>query len=241
MSNEPLLTQLQALGLRAPAAAVDALLTHATKSRLSPVQTLEQLCALVRREREVNNLARRTKEATLGTVPPLDRFDWSHPRSIDHPLYDQLLTLGFLQQGHNVLFRGPAGVGKTTLAQNLALCALQQGYTVRFCTLATALADLLKCDSLPRFEHRLAHYTKPQLLVCDEIGYLPCDNRAADILYNIITRRHLARSTIITTNLHYDRWYDFLGNKDMVSALLDRLRHRCHTIHIDGATLRTPG
>ena len=238
MSNEPLLTQLQALGLRAPAAAVDALLTHATRSRLSPVQTLEQLCALVRREREVNNLARRTKEATLGTVPPLDRFDWSHPRSIDHPLYDQLLTLGFLQQGHNVLFRGPAGVGKTTLAQNLALCALQQGYTVRFCTLATALADLLKYDSLPRFEHRLAHYTKPQLLVCDEIGYLPCDNRAADILYNIITRRHLARSTLITTNLAFKQWGTLFPGAACVGALIDRFVQHCYVMDIDADSYR---
>ena len=144
MPNETLLTQLQALGLRAPAAVLEALLVHATKSRLSPVQTLEQLCELLRRERETNNLARRTKLATLGAVPPLDRFDWSHPRSIDHPLYDHVLTLGFLRQGHNVLFRGPAGVGKTTLAQNLGLIALQQGFSVRFCTLAAALADLLK-------------------------------------------------------------------------------------------------
>ena len=99
---------------------MDALLTHATKSRLSPVQTLEQLCALVRREREVNNLARRTKEATLGTVPPLDRFDWSHPRSIDHPLYDKLLTLGFLD-------RTPRG----RVAQRLAYEHMNRPYNNR--------------------------------------------------------------------------------------------------------------
>ena len=115
MSDESLVSQLHSLGLRAPASSIEALLTHATKSRLSPIQTLEQLCALCRRERELNNLARRTKDAALGSVPPLDRFDWSHPRSIDQPLYEQLLTLDFLAPGHNVLFRGPAGVGKTRI------------------------------------------------------------------------------------------------------------------------------
>jgi DNA replication protein DnaC len=238
MPNDTLLSQMQSLGLRAPAAALEALLAHATQSRLSPVQTLEHLCALLRREREANNLARRTKLATLGSVPPLDRFDWSHPRSIDHPLYENLLTLGFLKHGHNVLFRGPAGVGKTTLSQNLGLCALQQGFTVRFCTLASALADLLKYESLPSFERQLHRYIKPQLLIIDEIGYLPCDNRAADILYNIITRRHLARSTVITTNLSFKQWGTLFPGAACIGALIDRFVQHCYVLDIDADSYR---
>jgi DNA replication protein DnaC len=238
MTSDDLTSQLKTLGFRASSQALDALLGHATKSHLSPQQTLEQLCALERRERETNNLAQRTKMATLGAVPPLDRFDWSHPRQLDRALFEQLLTLGFIQQGHNVLFRGPSGVGKTTLAQNLGLEALKQGYSVRFTTLAQALADLLKQESLPAFERHLKRYTRPDLLVCDEIGYLPCDTRAADILYNIVSRRHLSRSTVITTNLSFKQWGTIFPGAACVAALIDRFVQHCHVVDIDADSWR---
>ena len=121
--------QLHSLGFRASKEALRALLEDATKSRLSPVQIIEKLSALEWREREARNLARRTKTAALGTFKTLERFDWNHPRSIDRDLYERLsTTVAFLQPGNNVL-RGQSGVGKTTLAQNLGLAAMVQGYT----------------------------------------------------------------------------------------------------------------
>ena len=238
MSNETLYGLLAGLGLRAPQSALEAFLHHATKSRMSPVQLLEALCALERREREAKNLALRTKTAALGTVTPLDRFDWSFPRRIDRPLYEQLLHPEYIQKGHNVLFRGPSGVGKTTLAQNLGIEALRLGFSVRFTTLAAALADLLKYESLPAFERHLARYTKPQVLILDEIGYLPCDNRAADILYNIITRRHLHRSTVITTNLSFKQWGTVFPGAACVGALIDRFCQHCYVLDIDADSYR---
>jgi DNA replication protein DnaC len=88
-----------------------------------------------RRARDAANLDRRTRTATLGSFTSLDQFDWNHPRKVDKLLYEQLLTLDFLEQSQNVLLRGPSGVGKTTLAQNLGLTALQLGYSMRFTTL----------------------------------------------------------------------------------------------------------
>jgi len=242
MSNkesDDVIEGLRHLGFKAPREALQKLLEHLAKTRASPVVTCEQLVALERRERDTRNMTRRTRQATLGKFKSLDRFDWNHPRSIDRGLYEQLMTLDFIEQGHNVLLRGPAGVGKTTLAQNLGLAALQRGYTVRMTTLAGVLADLLKQESLPALERRLKRFTHPSLWICDELGYLPCDSRSADLLYQVISRRHLEpASTVITTNLPFKQWGTIFPGAHCVAALVDRFVENCHVMDIDADSWR---
>lgn len=229
---------LTQLGFRAGHDAIGAFLTHAHKSRLGPTETIEALVALERRARESTNLARRTRAACLGKFKPLDRFDWAHPRKIDRALIEHLGDLGFAARGENVLLRGQSGVGKTMLAKNLGHAALLAGKTVRFTTLAAALADLLQQESLPAFERRLKRYTQPAVLILDELGYLPCDSRAADILFNIISRRHEQRSTIISTNLAFKQWGTVFPGAACVVALVDRFAQHCHKIDIDAESWR---
>ena len=168
----------------------------------------------------------------------MDRFDWAHPRKIDRELVERLATLDFVGRGENVLLRGQSGVGKTMLAKNIGHAALLAGKTVRFTTLAAALADLLQQESLPAFERRLKRYTRPALLILDELGYLPCDSRAADILYNIISRRHEHRSTIISTNLAFKQWGTVFPGAACVVALVDRFAQHCHKVDIDADSWR---
>lgn len=232
--NEPndLYDMLRELGLQCPRAQLDAFVKHATEQRHSPVQVLEELARMERRERDTRNLERRTRAAKLGTVKPLEEFDWNHPRKIPRGRIEALLGLDFITAGQNVLFRGASGVGKTTLAKHLGFEALRHGHTVRFVSLAEFLADLIKQESLPALERRMKRYTSPALLIVDEIGYLPCDNHAADLLFNVITRRHESRSVVITTNLPFKKWGNLFAGAACVAALIDRFAQHCHTIDI---------
>jgi DNA replication protein DnaC len=237
-TNDPV-ELLRALGFRASAEALRALLAHATKSKLSPAELVIELAALEKRERDARNHEARTKAATIGAVKPLDRFDWNHPREIDRELYEELLgTLGFIERGENVLFRGQPGVGKSTLAKHLGLAALAKGHTVRFTTLAGALADLLRLESVPAIERRLRRYTQPDLLILDELGYIPCDANGADLLFRIVSKRHEARSVVVTTNLSYKQWGTVFGDAPCLGALVDRFAEHCHVIDIDADSWR---
>jgi DNA replication protein DnaC len=236
--NDPV-AALQSIGFRASTDALRAAIAHATKSKMSPAEVCLELCTLEKRERDERNLAARTKAATLGSVKPLDRFDWSHPRSIERALYEELHeTLGFIDRGENVLLRGQAGLGKTTLAKHFGVAALARGHTVRFGTLASVLADLLRYESIPAVERRLRRYTVPDLLILDELGYVPCDADAADLLYRIVSQRHEMRAIVITTNLSYKQWGTVFGDAPCLGALVDRFAQHCHVLDIDGDSWR---
>jgi DNA replication protein DnaC len=226
------------LGFCASREQIEALLSHATKSRLSPVQVAEHLVEIERRQREARNLSSRTKKATVGPHTTMDRFDWSRPRKIDRALCEDILGLGFIQRHQNVLFRGPSGVGKTMLAQNTCTAALVAGMTVCFTDIAAALADLLKQESLPAVERRMKRYTNVDLLVCDELGYVPIDTRAVDLFYRIISRRHEQASTIITTNLSFKDWGAVFPGAACLVPLIDRFTQHLHTVDIDGDSYR---
>lgn len=234
-----LLQSLAKLGLRISLNAFQALLTQASKAKLTHPQLLQKLIEVEQQERDDRNLAHRAKAANLGSPKAFDEFDWLHPRKIDKSLYEALYSSGeFIAKGQNVLLRGRPGIGKTTLAQHLGLRALQRGYTVKFATLPAALADLLRQESLPATERRLLRYTKPDLLVLDELGYVPVSAAAADLLFHIISRRHEKRPTIITTNLPYKQWPTVFRDASCLGALIDRFAQHCHTIDIDADSWR---
>lgn len=227
------------IGLRASKSQLEALLAHATKNRLSPVQVVEHLVDVERRERDARNLAARTKRASVGAHKTMDLFEWDHPRKIERALCEeQVLSLAFVRTQSNVLFRGPAGLGKTMLEQNTATAALAAGMTVCFTNVGTALADLLRQESIPAVERRIKRYTNVDLLLFDELGYVPCDARAADLLFQIISRRHEKTSTVIATNLAFKQWGPMFHGAASLVPLIDRFTQHLVTIDIEGESYR---
>jgi DNA replication protein DnaC len=190
-------------------------------------------------ERQRRSLERRVRNARIGDFKSMADFDWAWPKRCDREVVDDLLTLQFLGEGANAIFLGPNGVGKSTMAKNVAYQALLAGHTVRFVTASQMLNDLAAQDSAASLQRRLARYTGPKLLCVDELGYLSYGNRHADLLFEVVSRRYEAgRSTIITTNKPFAEWTDVFPNAACVVTLVDRLMHKADIVQVDGESYR---
>ncbi|MGH8787292.1 MAG: IS21-like element helper ATPase IstB [Cupriavidus necator] len=189
-------------------------------------------------ERCHRSLQRRVRAARLGRFKSLSDFDWQWPERIDRAAVEELMTLAFLKEATNVVLIGPNGVGKSTLAQNVAHQALLQGHTVLFTSAGQMLGELAALDSDSALRKRLHRYAAPDLLLIDEVGYLSYGNRHADLLFELISRRYEARSTIVTTNKPFAAWSEVFPNAACVVSLVDRLVHRAEVISIEGESYR---
>jgi len=204
----------------------------------------EFLRRLLRQEhtaQQDRRLEYRIRRAKLPERWALQTFPWDRQPGADRRVIEQLAELDFVARGSNIVLIGGPGVGKTGLASGLLLKALYAGYRGLFVKaqdlfdeMYTTLAD----RSTRKLLNRLARL---DLMVVDEMGYLNLHPEQSNIFFKLMEERYrLGKSTLITTNLDYEEWYGFLGQKEMVGALLDRLRHRCTTLQIDGPSLRTP-
>jgi DNA replication protein DnaC len=196
------------------------------------------LLAWEEEERARRSLERRLGRAHLGRFKPLCDFDWSWPKRCDRAPFEALMTLDFLKEATNVVLVGPNGVGKTTLARNLAHQALIHGHTVLFATAGQLLGDLAALDSDSALRRRLRYYAAPTLLVIDKVGYLSYSNRHADLLFELISRRYEQKSTLITTNRPFAEWREVFPNAACVVSMVDRLMHNAEIVVIDGESYR---
>ena len=234
----PLHCQLEALGLRGMAEQIDDALGLGTKKRWSSTQLLEHLIRIEQQDRSRRSLERRMARSKLGTFKPMDDFDWNWPTKIDRPTVEACLNLEFIDGANNVVLVAPHGLGKTMIAQNIAHQAILSGHSVLFTDASSLLLDLTGTESARGLDRRLKHYAGFGILCVDEIGYLTYDDRNADLLYQLVSRRYERKSTILTTNLAFQDWPTIFPNATCATALIDRIVHHAEIIAIEGESYR---
>ena len=234
----PLPDALKTLGLHHTAAHLDDIVALATKRRWSPTQLLEHLAELEQQERARRSLERRQLRSRVGRFTPMSDFDWHWPKRVERATIEAVLHLDFLTEAHNIVLVAAQGLGKTMIAQNIAHAAVLAGHHVLFTTAAQLLLDLGSQESARGLARRLTHYSTRGLLVIDEIGYLSYDARAADLLFQVVSRRYERRSLVLTTNLPFSDWPTVFPNAATATALIDRLVHHAEIITLDGDSYR---
>lgn len=229
---------LRALDLSSMALHLDDLAAQAATNTWSALEFLDALAQTEVAARAERDVQRRLRAARFPFQKTLDEFDFAFQPSINERQIRDLATLRFVANAENILFLGPPGVGKTHLAVSLGRCAILQGFSVVFYSLPDLIQPLAKDAKADRLHQRLQALVRPQLLILDEMGYFSLDKRSAQFLFQVVSRRYLKGSIVLTSNKSYTEWGDLVSDTVLASALLDRLLHQSVTVNMRGASYR---
>ena len=189
-------------------------------------------------DRETRAAERRLKAARFPVIKTIDTFNFKAQSSVNEPLIRELLRGDYIEKRENVLLIGNSGTGKTHLASALGFAACSQGRKVRFTTVTKLVTDLLESREDHQLKRLLKQLERQELLILDELGYVPFSKAGAELLFDVVSRAYERTSLIVTTNLPFENWVEVLGNERLTGALLDRLTHRVHILEANGESYR---
>ncbi|MDQ3815422.1 MAG: IS21-like element helper ATPase IstB [Armatimonadota bacterium] len=199
---------------------------------------LLRLCELELLDRDRRAVERRIRAARFPIIKSLDSYDFLAFPTLNKALVLELARGEYISRQENVLALGNSGTGKTHIALGLGLAACQRGYRVRFTTAATLVHELIEAQDerrLLRLQKQLASH---DLLIVDELGYVPLSRSGAELLFEVLSQRYERRATLVTSNLPFPEWTEILGSERLTGALLDRLTHHVHILEMNGPSYR---
>ena len=229
---------LKALNLSSMARNLEGSLRQARESGIGYDDFLIELTAAELQVRTENSLNRRIREAKFPLLKPIETFDLTAVPELDIRLFRDLAGGGYIRERRNVIFLGKSGAGKTHMATALGIEACKNNFRTRFVScysLANELIEARQERSLQRLVQRCARY---DLLILDELGYIPFSKEGSELLFQILAERHEKGSVMITTNLGFADWTKVFGDPVMTAALLDRLTHKAHIINCNWDSFR---
>ena len=239
VSYERVREHLSALSMEAALDVLDVVLENGQKQECTTVEVIDELFTRERDERFQRRIRTNLRLSGIATPKTLEAFDFSAQSQVSKKTIDELATLRFLHQGENLLFLGPPGVGKSHLAVGLALKAIEAGHRIYFLTLHDLVAKARAARSKSRLDTFQNTLVRPDLLVIDEVGYLPLEQHDATLIFETVSKRYeKLKPIILTSNKTYASWGDFFPDPVLATALLDRLLHHATTISIRGESYR---